>query len=375
MLAVDPPPIEDISGTHLPVLPEDMPWTYLDEGAANVVYRIHTRPVTRPGDASKVASRPADRALDQVVPLHLRPFEGKLLRLRKNLPTTIPADVSHRQWLQLIAPMFPPEHLVHQQLVHLKPSGIVKQMNEDLKRRDQASAINGPLKSKQPLRPAKRRGVYLADDNYGLLVSDMTSECRKQVVREFKPKWLLQSPSAPRDSVRCRTCATTAQRDAARQRAGEPVKSSPFCPLDLTSRDPAVLVRVAVQILEAGPNSQTAKQFAKWLQECNLMHHLRHMQESMDRKGVFEADPKDKNFLVAMTLRDCSIFMCVPDDENASIEARMGDLDLKSPDKIKYWRETEQALIDGGWYTGTEVAQDRQPNIVCALSPTRRAGV
>lgn len=102
-------------------------------------------------------------------------MQGKLLRLRKDLPTTVPAEVSHSQWLRLIAPMFSHKHLVDQQLVELKASGIVVQMNEELKRREQASASNDALKGNQTLRPTKRKGVYLADDNYGLLVSDMTS--------------------------------------------------------------------------------------------------------------------------------------------------------------------------------------------------------
>ncbi len=39
-----------------------------------------------------------------------------------------------------------------------------------------------------------------------------------------------------------------------------------------------------------------------------------------------------------------------------TIEARLGDLDLKSPTgiKVEYWRNLEEQLIDGGWYTATE---------------------
>jgi inositol-pentakisphosphate 2-kinase len=46
----------------------------------------------------------------------------------------------------------------------------------------------------------------------------------------------------------------------------------------------------------------------------------------------------------------------LPLDNDRAIEARLGDLDLKSSagQKAEYWRTLERSLIDGGWYTGTE---------------------
>jgi inositol-pentakisphosphate 2-kinase len=43
-------------------------------------------------------------------------------------------------------------------------------------------------------------------------------------------------------------------------------------------------------------------------------------------------------------------------EESEPIDARIGDLDMKSPDggKADYWKAQEKSLIDGGWYTGTE---------------------
>ena len=58
------------------------------------------------------------------------------------------------------------------------------------------------------------------------------------------------------------------------------------------------------------------------------------------------------------------------DDPNPKIEARIGDLDLKSKDKRQYWVNTEKTLIDEGWYTGTEAQEYRQP-LTCQLSPKR----
>ena len=58
------------------------------------------------------------------------------------------------------------------------------------------------------------------------------------------------------------------------------------------------------------------------------------------------------------------------DKDGAHIEARLGDLDLKTPDggKGDYWRETEQQLIDEGWYTGTETTPAPKGRCVCLLS-------
>jgi inositol-pentakisphosphate 2-kinase len=61
-----------------------------------------------------------------------------------------------------------------------------------------------------------------------------------------------------------------------------------------------------------------------------------------------------------MTLRDCTVFLRFPS------EARLGDLDVKSPDKEKYWKETEQDLINSGFYHGTE--KEGWSND-CALGP------
>lgn len=49
----------------------------------------------------------------------------------------------------------------------------------------------------------------------------------------------------------------------------------------------------------------------------------------------------------------------MPWGESEPIEARIGDLDMKSGKKADYWRALEMSLIDGGWYTGTE--EDAQP--------------
>ena len=71
-----------------------------------------------------------------------------------------------------------------------------------------------------------------------------------------------------------------------------------------------------------------------------------------------------------MTLRDCTLYLRVPDDDTEEIESRIGDLDLKSPNKAAYWKSVEQPLIDEGWYMGLEPQEDWQP-LTCHLSIER----
>jgi inositol-pentakisphosphate 2-kinase len=95
----------------------------------------------------------------------------------------------------------------------------------------------------------------------------------------------------------------------------------------------------------------------------------------MDKIGVLSADPKDERFRLAMTLRDVTVYVRFPEsptDDRDKIEARIGDLDIKSPDKAPYWRDTERELIEEGWYLGKEKAADQQP-LTCHLSPNDRS--
>jgi len=98
----------------------------------------------------------------------------KLLRLRKNLPTNAPRAVSHDAWLRLIAPMFPSDQIVDQCLVELRPAKVIERLNKELEGWEKYDyPMKGSLRS-WDLRPTKRQGIYLADDDHGLLVTDMT---------------------------------------------------------------------------------------------------------------------------------------------------------------------------------------------------------
>lgn len=183
---------------------------------------------------------------------------------------------------------------------------------------------------------------------------------------EFKPKWLAQSPSAPPKSKRCRTCALAA-RTKSQNMAGELLKS-PICPLDLVSASSDDVSRAAELFPEASqPN---ISRLIRWLQKTTLLKKLAHIQHTLDRRGVLNPDLTSTNLQVAMTLRDCTVFVRFPDDsahDDWAIEARIGDLDLKSTRKLEYWQTLERALITEGWYEGAEQSEYAQP-LTCALS-------
>ncbi len=56
-------------------------------------------------------------------------------------------------------------------------------------------------------------------------------------------------------------------------------------------------------------------------------------------------------------------------DGHGKIEARLGDLDLKTSNgkKAEYWRSLERQLIEGGWYRATEKDNVAHENL-CQLS-------
>jgi inositol-pentakisphosphate 2-kinase len=191
-------------------------------------------------------------------------------------------------------------------------------------------------------------------------------------VREFKPKWLCQSPTAPEDSVRCRQCARVACMNAERTRTGEQLKSH-FCPLYLVSDEDRDLEYAARQLAVYNISSE---RIFKFLKTTPLLRTLRDLQDRLDKVGILEGDVADDKFLAAMTLRDCSVFVRFADDYNGEedggvVDARLGDMDLKNPKKREYWRSIEEQLISEGWYQGTEREEDMQAPM-CWLEYTTR---
>ncbi|TAQ90366.1 hypothetical protein B7494_g1309 [Chlorociboria aeruginascens] len=333
--------------------PENASLHYVAEGAANIVYRFYVRLGTPPPpnlDGRTPQPSDIDQEIDSCyAPPYLTTFDDKLLRLRKDLPTTVPCKVAQESWSTLIAPLFRDDEIVRQALVDIRPAKVIDRLNEELKGWERPYPLKGSLRS-HDLRPTKRNGIYLANDEHGLLITDMTPSNFEFVI-ELKPKWLLQSPSAPPGSKRCRNCARTARANAQLIAQGDsPIPL--WCLLDLVAEDWETLFHQAQNILPS-----QAHRLADWLYTNELLPRLRLLQQMMDNAGPMNADPNDEDFLVAMTLRDCTLFIKVPEDENRPIVAKLGDLDLKSGLKMQYWRETERALIKEGWYMGLEKSE------------------
>lgn len=300
---------------------------YLNEGGANFVFTI-TAPVST-----------------KVLPAYL---EGKLLRLRKDLPLVQSAKDELASFNEHFAPLFQQGDVISFELIRLE--GITP-------------VLNAALQNFQ--RPHHRRRDDLPlDEPYGLLVTDMTPG-EGDILLQVKPKWLSQSPNAPPGSKRCRTCALRAHRASQKVRTATDKQES--CPLELVSSD----------TLERG-RSAAAITSDERLQE-HLIHKaqpvlqtLRKAQALLDRDGVLNINNRSPamgesvlDLCKAMTLRDCTLFLRRCGDH---VEARLADLDVKQPEKLERWRQVESELIGGGWYTNEEGDEVRKEEMVCLLS-------
>ena len=290
--------------------------SYFAEGAANIVYRVLPQPPS-PSNATSTGisyfdsenyspSTPPPSEIEPPPPLSQWTFSGKLIRLRKDLSTTVPVLESHTNFEKFIAPLFPLENLVAQTLFHPTPA-LLKDCNSKLRQMEREPST----------RPAKRHGVYLAEDEqHGCLVTDMSRHRfgdDGDACVEFKPKWLAQSPSAPVGSRRCRTCALRAMKRGNSVAAGKEFKA--FCPLGLISLERDRVMDSVDQIVGPGARNEPIRgirvRLLEFLYRNPLLDRLRQLQSDLDPEGVLAADLTKPAFLTAMTLRDCTLFLRV----------------------------------------------------------------
>ena len=328
---------------------------YLAEGAANVVYRIRSPPLdpSTAADLSFETYGPNTPPPTDIEPLHMDlGLEGKLVRLRKKTSSATPVAESQNHFETMIKPLFPSENLVLQTL--FQPSrDLLKHYNANLREMENNGA-----------RPAKRHDVYLAEDEmHGMLVTDMSCSDDSSRFFEFKPKWLTQSPSAPPGSKRCRTCALRAMKKGSKLG---------LCPLNLMDKDKIVIAVCRIMGLDpqrpqhySGSEKDMLDRIRNFLLKDPLLRRLRQLQMDKDPKGVLKANLKSPDFLAAMTLRDCTLYLRVGQN---SLDARLGDLDLKTgKGKAEYWKGLEKQLIEGGWYKATEKEKTVGENL-CQLA-------
>ncbi|KAL4785291.1 inositol-pentakisphosphate 2-kinase [Aspergillus varians] len=331
-------------------LPAGAQLTYLAEGGANIIYRIVSP--ANPSRASKIGSSlPVSSDLQTIPP----EYKGKLLRLRKDTPAGVSYQEIARNFDQNIRPLFNPEELVDQELVYL-PKGLTHHCNEQLR----VAELTGK-------RPKQRRGVYLSvTEPFGLLVTDMTSFGNPGTeLAELKPKWLLQSASAPMAVQKCRTCALRDMKNHDARRVGA-TEARSFCPLDLVSDKFEHVLRATKFVKGYKDHAR----LARVLYQNPTLLRLQAHQRSMKGVGLYGPSPHSRDKSLAMTVRDCTMYIKMPRNEKGRVEIRFGDLDLKtaSGGKAQYWLDLEHRLISEGWYMGAK--SNTQP-YECALQSPR----
>jgi inositol-pentakisphosphate 2-kinase len=284
-------------------------------------------------------------------------------------------------WETVVKPLFGREDLVQQRLVRIRDSAVI-------------SRLNTTLKGEEDIRRPDFRGSQIAQAEYAMLVEDMRQrrlhslvspfhfpasnvsrvvyepDHPEDLVLEFKPKWLAQSPNAPKGATRCRTCAHKAYKRHTKLAANNGTSTKTghnttiLCPLGLlaSGSSPSSLVNVISHfsspnppLTPRAPTPQQQARFAHWLQTNTLLPRVRAAQLANDRAGPLAADAHDPRFQLAMTLRDCTCFVRIRADPSAPVQAKLGDLDKKNwAAKLGYWQATERQLIDGGYYDGRE---------------------
>lgn len=306
---------------------------YLAEGNANVIFRILHHQETNP-------SQPG----------------GSVLRLRKDLSFTRPCIEVNSAFRSRIVPLFEPglQHLLLQQTPTSLTPTIVEEAN---------AILIG--KERNGTRSAIRCGTFLPayqNEPHGIVMPDLCQDLTSKLI-EFKPKWLLQSPSAPSDAVRCRTCALNGMR---RMKGGSTGRGdSGFCPLNLLSQNKQTIASILLRIdpTLASIDNMTAEFMSK-VQPA--LQHLKTLQKQHNSVGLqdFQA-PEGRDFSVAMALRDCSCFLVIDlsSMHNSIRDVKFADLDLKSAGggKLERWAQIEDQLISSGAYTTPNLEQE------CAL--------
>ena len=278
-------------------LPPGVQLAYLAEGGANVIYRFVS--TTVPSNNLNGAIQSVPYAVDHFgLPPMLR---GKLLRLRKETTSAIPYQEIARNFDKIIRPLFRPDELVDQTLTYL-PKGLVHRCNEQLR----AAEING-------MRPKRRQGVYLSvTEPFGLLITDMTTVGDPgTVLAELKPKWLLQSPSAPPNARRCRTCALRDKKNHEARAIGASEEHS-FCPLDLMSDKFDHVLRATEYV----KGCKDRNRLAKLLYRNRTLQTLQSHQKALKDVGLYGLSPQSREKSIAMTLRDCTMFIKVSHTPN-----------------------------------------------------------
>lgn len=324
-------------------------------------------------------------------------LKGQLLRVPKQNYKAIPYADIQQYWQNRISPLFKPSELVQQRLVKLpNDPAFFRRLNQQLRKLDDSGTR----------RPDFVGHAVSEDVRIGMLVEDMRSDSIRTAAAaaaaasssssttttttttttanspssssssraatantsttttpattsmyEIKPKWLIQSPRAPRGAEQCRNCAREVWRNMKNK-----TKNPIFCPLNLVkaadfSRDENVSRDIAADLRRCyrSMTEHEARNLTNWLRSCELFQRLRRIQWDHDHTAQIT---DDEAYSLAMTLRDCSLFVLVPRAANASpnqVVAKLGDTDMKNfAVKKEYWMKMEKEFHDSGVYWNTD---------------------
>lgn len=285
---------------------------YVGEGGANAVFRVEPSSSSSSSSGTRIAHNGASAHLPISTHKSASPANGTtqldcrqskyVLRLRKAVPDARTVADAHRLFESEIAPLFLSQHLLSHLLVRVD-GNTLHRLNSDLR----------ALETTQQ-RPPRRHGVYLSHEGFGSLMPDVQFwRGHSGITLELKPKWLVQSPDAPALARRCRTCALRLMRNQSRGCA-----STGLCPLGLASGLDSEIERA----LRTSAGAEVAMKNEKvWRQvvhdvrrSCQgggLIALLRDAQKRLAPSSVLHEKCATANLLLAMTLRDCSLFLRV----------------------------------------------------------------
>jgi hypothetical protein len=278
-------------------------------------------------------------------------FPDKLLRLRKSSSLSCQAVFEYYQ--SHIRPRFG-EYCANMQLVQLGP-GFVNSVQQILPRDVQITDTDYGILVQHigylPYQLIGERSIKLKDSTiHERVYPDMVS-----TMVEFKPKWLLPAPNS-RSSL-CRTCALSVARKG---------KVPSFCRLDLVSSDETVVLN-SVKCLVHDSDLPLAEIICHFLRQSSVLRLLQDVQR-LDHKGILGYalnESLDDDFLLAMTCRDCTLFLEIihADDRQRvvalgqssytlievdgaayAVRAKLADMDAKSRQKRSYWENIERSL-------------------------------
>lgn len=172
---------------------------------------------------------------------------------------------------------------------------------------------------------------------------------KHSVVLEFKPKWLAQSPNAPKNAKRCRTCALSMLRKR--------VLPS-FCRLGLVDNSLSDTLTQMLAPFRRNPQidvDNLVKVCTQAYKNSGILQTLS-MLQLKDKHGILayaDEDSLPHDLTMAMTYRDCTLLTHVYDPGygpehattiyNQNVIVKVIDLDVK-PHKRPHWKTIELAL-------------------------------